>query len=153
MLRLLQRSTLASVRCRFSHTAAAIIPTTRTTTPLIQPSYRIQSRLFSTVPPSPSSSTQSTPSSDANANSSKKPEDDEEFDEEPQAKKKQGPQAVTWKSVTFLVVVGGATVAYLLWNQERALNTVRMDSIGTPKIGGPWSLTNDQGKVRTATSD
>lgn len=47
-----------------------------------------------------------------------------------------------------MLVAGGGAVSYLLWAQDKTLNTVRVESIGTPKIGGSWTVQDDMAKVR-----
>jgi hypothetical protein len=86
------------------------------------------------------------------AASASKPSPNEHTEEEDESDvKTMAP--VTWGSVAFIVVAGGGAVVWFLYTQDKALNTVRVESIGTPDIGGPWSLINDQGKVTSDAGD
>jgi hypothetical protein len=55
--------------------------------------------------------------------------------------------------VVFLIVVGGGAVLYFRYQQDKQQNTIRIETIGTPLLGGPFSLIDDNGKVRSEASE
>lgn len=59
-------------------------------------------------------------------------------------------QPANWASVAFLLVVGGAAVVYYRYQQDKLQNTIRVETIGTPLLGGPFNLVDDTGKVSCA---
>jgi len=59
---------------------------------------------------------------------------------------------ISWRSVVLLVVVGGATVIFLRFQHEKRMNTVKVETIGTPMLGGPFSLIDDEGRRVTSES-
>lgn len=59
-------------------------------------------------------------------------------------------QPANWASVAFLLVVGGAAVIYYRYQQDKLQNTIRIETIGTPLLGGPFNLVDDTGKVSRA---
>lgn len=52
----------------------------------------------------------------------------------------------SWGSVAFLIIVGGAAVVYFRYQQDKLQNTVRVETIGKPLLGGPFNLIDDSGK-------
>jgi len=68
-------------------------------------------------------------------------------------KSKGGPLGpASWSSVVFLIFVGGAAVLYYRYQQDKQQNTIRVETIGTPLLGGPFSLIDDNGKRVTSDS-
>ena len=55
-------------------------------------------------------------------------------------------QPATWGSVAFLIFVGGGAVIYYRYQQDKLQNTVRVETIGKPLLGGPFNLTDDSGQ-------
>lgn len=99
----------------------------------------------------PSSSSSSRPPafpSQAEKERAKEEEEEDEEDEEDEKESQRQVQPFTWGSVAFMTLVGGGSLVYFLYEQDKQLNTIRTESIGTPLIGGPWSLIDDKGEVR-----
>ena len=58
-----------------------------------------------------------------------------------------------WASVLFLLFVGGGAVLYYRYKQDALQNTVRIETIGKPLLGGaPFRLTDDAGREVTSES-
>lgn len=66
------------------------------------------------------------------------------------ASKKSDRGPVSWGSMAFLLLVGGGAVGYFRYQQDKQQNSVKVETMGTPMLGGSWSLIDDNGKRVTS---
>jgi len=63
---------------------------------------------------------------------------------------RQPPPPIGWRSVLVMAVVGGVTLQVIKYRRDKQMNSMKdVKTIGTPSVGGPFSLTDQFGKIRT----